>query len=420
MQREFGGYLPLELPHGQELYTGAGVLRLNCGRNAVVAALRDAGAKKVYLPYYNCNTVYDAVTRAGFAVERYPLDARRLPVCPALGDGEWLLYVNYFGIASDDLLAEVKRRWPRVIFDNTQAFFSAPRMDADSYNVYSCRKFVGVPDGAYLVHTGLTDGIYPADTSWQHAAFLFRCIDESVNSAYGDSLDNESRFDGEIRGMSPSTRRILASVEYDALRLRRRANYEALHAALAPHNALDCPDGAYLVHTGLTDGIYPADTSWQHAAFLFRCIDESVNSAYGDSLDNESRFDGEIRGMSPSTRRILASVEYDALRLRRRANYEALHAALAPHNALDCPAGADAMIYPFLCRVDGLRGRLIKNKVYVSQWWKYLLELLPADSVEADYSRYLLPLPIDQRYTPDDMRALAALVLQLKEEGEPA
>lgn len=62
MQREFGGYLPLELPHGQELYTGAGVLRLNCGRNAVVAALRDAGAKKVYLPYYNCNTVYDAVT----------------------------------------------------------------------------------------------------------------------------------------------------------------------------------------------------------------------------------------------------------------------------------------------------------------------------------------------------------------------
>ena len=99
MQREFGGYLPLELPHGQELYTGAGVLRLNCGRNAIVAALRDAGAKKVYLPYYNCNTVYDAVTRAGFAVERYPLDAHRLPVCPALGDGEWLLYVNYFGIA---------------------------------------------------------------------------------------------------------------------------------------------------------------------------------------------------------------------------------------------------------------------------------------------------------------------------------
>ena len=45
MQREFGGYLPLELPHGQELYTGAGVLRLNCGRNAIVAALRDAGAR---------------------------------------------------------------------------------------------------------------------------------------------------------------------------------------------------------------------------------------------------------------------------------------------------------------------------------------------------------------------------------------
>ena len=324
MQREFGGYLPLELPRGQELYTGPGVLRLNCGRNAICAALRDAGAKKVYLPYYNCNTVYDAVTRAGFAVERYTLDKDRLPVCPALGEGEWLLYVNYFGIATQEALAEVKRRWPRVIFDNTQAFFAAPLMDADSYNVYSCRKFIGVPDGAYLVHAGLTDGQYPADTSWQNAAFLFRCIDESVNGAYADSLANEGRFDGAIRGMSPSTRRILASVDYAALR---------------------------------------------------RC---------------------------------------------RRANYEALHAVLGAHNALPCPASADAMIYPFLCRADGLRRRLIEHKVYVSQWWKYLLDILPADSVEADYSRWLLPLPIDQRYTPEDMQALAALVLQLKQEGGPA
>ncbi len=45
MQREFGGYLPLELPHGQELHTGAGVLRLNCGRNTIVAAPR-RGRKK--------------------------------------------------------------------------------------------------------------------------------------------------------------------------------------------------------------------------------------------------------------------------------------------------------------------------------------------------------------------------------------
>ena len=49
MQREFGGYLPLELPHGQELTPARACCRLSCGRNAIVAALRDAGAKKVYL-----------------------------------------------------------------------------------------------------------------------------------------------------------------------------------------------------------------------------------------------------------------------------------------------------------------------------------------------------------------------------------
>ncbi len=81
MQREFGGYLPLELPWAGAVHRrGRAAAELwpqcDCGCPA------RRGREKVYLPYYNCNTVYDAVTRAGFAVERYPLDARRLPVCP--------------------------------------------------------------------------------------------------------------------------------------------------------------------------------------------------------------------------------------------------------------------------------------------------------------------------------------------------
>lgn len=157
MQREFGGYLPLELPHGQELYIGAGVLRLNCGRNAIVAALRDAGAKKVYLPYYNCNTVYDAVTarRCGGA-----LSVGRAPSACLSRAGRRRVAVVCQLLRHCVGRPAGRGQAPLAAgnFDNTQAFFSAPRMDADSYNVYSCRKFVGVPDGAYLVHTGLTTG----------------------------------------------------------------------------------------------------------------------------------------------------------------------------------------------------------------------------------------------------------------------
>ena len=81
MQREFGGYLPLELPHGQERHTGAGVLRAELWPQCDCGCPSDAGAKKVYLPYYNCNTVYDRRDpRGALRVERYPLDARRLPM----------------------------------------------------------------------------------------------------------------------------------------------------------------------------------------------------------------------------------------------------------------------------------------------------------------------------------------------------
>ncbi len=248
----------------------------------------------MYLPYYNCNTVYDAVTRAGLCGGA--LSVGRAPsaqVCPALGDGEWLLYVNYFGIASDDLLAEVKAPLAAGDFDNTRAFFQRPVwMPTATTSIPAAASSSAWTDGAYLVHGTDRRDLPGGRTSWQHAAFCSGCIDESVNSAYGDSLDNE--------------------------------------AALTARSAACRP------RPGASSR--PSSTS-----------------------------------PAPAPPRQL----------------RALHAALAPHNALDCPADADAMIYPFLCRVDGLRGRLIKNKVYVSQWWKYLLELLPAtDSVEADYSRY--------------------------------
>lgn len=322
MQREYGGYLPLELPQKQEYFgRDANVLRLNSGRSAICAALAQARPARVWLPYYNCDSVWQAVMRAGIPAQRYRLGEDWLPQCPPLAEGEWLLYVNYFGTASPQTLQEVKRRWPRLILDCTQAFFCRPLPDADSYSVYSCRKFFGVPDGAYLIH----DGLAPAD--------------------------------------------------------------------------------------------YPPDSSWRSAGFLLRCIDENTNSAYADSMENEKRFEGGIRTMSPLTQRILASIDYEAVRCRRRRNYETLCRRLQPYNGFACPPDADtAMVYPFYCECPALRRRLIEHKVYVSQWWKYLLELLPPDSLEARFSNWLLPLPVDQRYTPADMEELADLVLSLREE----
>ena len=51
MEKEYGGYLPLELSKGRPYYTGEDVIALNAGRYAITYAIEDAGWKKIYLPY---------------------------------------------------------------------------------------------------------------------------------------------------------------------------------------------------------------------------------------------------------------------------------------------------------------------------------------------------------------------------------
>ncbi|MBR1729653.1 MAG: hypothetical protein IJ728_09045 [Selenomonadaceae bacterium] len=55
--KEYGGYLPLELPKVQEYFSDIpekNKLRVNCGRTAFYCALMMSKAKKVYVPYLNC------------------------------------------------------------------------------------------------------------------------------------------------------------------------------------------------------------------------------------------------------------------------------------------------------------------------------------------------------------------------------
>ena len=61
--REIGSFIELELPKGQEIYKGENVVRLNTGRAAIWHAFRLTGAKTIWLPYYQCETVREFLTR---------------------------------------------------------------------------------------------------------------------------------------------------------------------------------------------------------------------------------------------------------------------------------------------------------------------------------------------------------------------
>ncbi len=320
MHKEFGGYLPFDLTEGEELfskYEGANILRLNCGRNAIAAAMLSVKPKKVYIPYYNCNVVRDTLIKYDVPIEYYFLDENLEPKVSDIEPDEWLLYVNYFGIISKERLNKIKNRYRRVIFDNTQAFYAEPLLDPDIFNVYSCRKFVGLCDGAYLIWGGdrkvFSD--YPQDISWDRAAFLFKSIELGTNAAYKENLDSKKDLGEEIRCMSVLTQKMLKAVDYSVLMEKRRRNFEILHDNLKDIN----------------------------------CLPFEINVEPG-------------------------------------------------------------MNYPLYVKDNALRKSLVENKVYVPQWWKYLLDVVPSDSIEADLSNYLLPLPVDQRYSEEDMLQLIQIV----------
>lgn len=248
--KEFGGCLPFELIidcEGKEYFDSKEyhIRRLNSGRSAIVLAIKNSNAKKVYVPLYTCDSVKTAIMNAGYKIEYYHIDCDFFPQVVEVKNDEILLWVNYFGIWGDTIANVIVKEYKNVIIDNTQAFFCKPNKKA--YNAYSCRKFIGVSDGAYLISKDRIDDTIELDVSNERTLFLFKSFEEGANCAYAISKKNEEILnDSDIKNMSVLTQRILCNVSYENIIERRTENYNYLHDRLKNINILNCnmSDGA--------------------------------------------------------------------------------------------------------------------------------------------------------------------------------
>ena len=143
---EIGSFIELQYPAGQELYMGRkGVARLNSGRTAIWHSLRILGCQTVWLPYYQCDTVREYLKTKNVQIKYYYIDEQFTPLNIIQEENEAVLLVNYYGIMSKKRMEYLSKKYKNVIIDNSQAFFAMPVRNC--MNVYSARKFVGVPDG---------------------------------------------------------------------------------------------------------------------------------------------------------------------------------------------------------------------------------------------------------------------------------
>lgn len=162
------------------------------------------------------------------------------------------------------------------------------------------------------------------------------------------------------------------------------------------------PDGGY-VACNATELPLKMDCSRDRMTHILGRFEESGSAFYGEFQKNDERFyELPLLAMSPLTRNILRGIDYDAVRRIRNENYLQLHSALGTYNRLQLNIPDGPYVYPFYCP-NGMeiKKKLAEKKIYVATLWPNVLEY--DGTLEKDYAENILPLPIDQRYTKDDM-----------------
>lgn len=242
---EVGGYFELEQLIHHEYYPD--LIALNTARNALLYLIKARSIKKVYLPYLVCDSISEVCMQAGCVHEYYHIGCDFVPIFETeLSGDEFLYIINYYGQITNPIVLELKRKYRNIILDNVQAFFQSPLPDIDT--IYSCRKFFGVPDGAYLSTTARIDEQLPVDQSKDRMKHLLGRFEEGASKYYADFKMTDASFaELELRYMSKLTHNIMGAINYKQVIKQRNENYKKLAEALDTKNRLctRSPNGSF-------------------------------------------------------------------------------------------------------------------------------------------------------------------------------
>lgn len=251
--REIGGYIELDTYHLPMLHEGA--VALNSGRNCLAYLIRAHKIRKILLPYFLCDSVRDICRRENVEISYYSIDNLFRPISISLYDDEWLYLVNYYGQLDNKYLEQIKREYGRVIVDNAQAYFQMPVQGTDT--LYTCRKYFGVPDGAFLYTERELDENFSQDESFERMQFLLGRYERTASEFYREYADNNRLFRSQpIKMMSKLTMNLLHGIDYNIVKERRTKNFSVLHNQFRNINKLQLtiPEGAFMYPLYVANG----------------------------------------------------------------------------------------------------------------------------------------------------------------------
>ena len=242
MKQYIGGFLELELFQGQGPSYHAGALALQNARACVSHIISQTHMQRVWLPYYTCNALLEPFEEEGVPYQFYTLtqelEIGLTGVPSQLAAGEYIVYINYFGLKNSYVRTLAVRYGNRLLVDNTQDFFSHGYNSGWAFN--SARKSFGVPDGGYLygpaTELGISDS-YPINRDYD-AAYLVDRLRGAQQKAYAEFVAYEATLTSQPLRISEFSASLLSQVDYTGVMERRRANFQYYHAQLGALNTL--------------------------------------------------------------------------------------------------------------------------------------------------------------------------------------
>jgi hypothetical protein len=304
-----GGYFQIQIASKEEYHPS--LIKLNTARNALEYILKIKKYTKIYIPYFTCIVLLEPLMRMKIPFVYYRINSQLDPILDfEIGATECLLYTNYFGL-KNDTVNKLCKTIKNIIIDNAQAFFTSPLNGIDT--IYSCRKFFGVADGAYLALNTDKRLSLPTDVSANRIMHLIESIDIGKEQAYSIFKENEKGLENQsIKQMSALTQKILSSIDYQNCINSRNKNFNFLHENLGDLNEL----------------------------------------------------------------------------------------------ALEMPIVKGPLVYPFLIQNADVKKRLIADKIFTPTYWPNVFDWTTPEMFENYLAKYLIPLPIDHRYSLSDMKII--------------
>lgn len=244
-QKEFGGYLPLELNSGKEMFEqyNEHLKRFNSVKASLAYVIGIEKPTKVLIPYYYCPSTIEALQRIDVEIVFYHISDDLQPEKLPDEKKTIILLVDYFGIKTEEVSKVAKEyRRATVIIDYAHSFFAEPIFQKNIYNIYSARKFFGVPDGSYVVAENILSCMEQPCTSYGYAGYLLHAYETGVNSAYLEKKEADEVIASKYTCMSKLTIGLLQNVDYESVKRKRISNYKVLHQLLGDVNELSIPE----------------------------------------------------------------------------------------------------------------------------------------------------------------------------------